>query len=744
MGAPKRERKRFQRKEHPEKEKVNIPDSSPEASTGDQTVSPATQVRGVKHLLNQSSKHIKRVNPVKSVGVKLFLIFLSSIVVVVLLLGLLSYNKAKSTIKHNVAEANQQTIIQNAEKLDITLDQYEKMVLQFYFDPDVQEQLSSLGRADGYYEQFVAINAINTKLTSQTTSDNNIVSFSLIPENTKLPLITTGNSKIVTNDIRDQEWYKQVSASAENYTPVYSKEEVSSQFYWFPGSIAVEKNTNIVMARKLKMMGDKTGYLVLIELKKDFLEDSLKSVNLGENSLIQLVSPQGTVIVSSNTVEDGLPSKFEFIKNSKTDNNSLDTKDADGNDILAVFTPMTKADWKLAGIIPTGTLVKDAEPILTTTYIAAAAAALIALILGIWMVRMIARPLGRLKDLMGQGAQGDLTVRTEFTSKDEIGQLSASFNTMMERITELVSQTNQSAQEVLATAGDLGGASRKTADAAREIAAATEEIAKGAGSLATEAEKGSDLTAELTLQMESVIAANREMDAAAKIVSDSSAKGADQLAILMNQTGRTGEMTKALVNKVDNLKETALSVLKVLDVMKKITQQTNILSLNATIEAARAGEAGRGFMVVAGEIRGLADQTRESIALVAGITDNIMTEMNETVSVLSEVTPLFEEQVTSVKSTGEIFLSVREQMESFTSTLQSVTESIDRLKESQTVLSEAMGNVSAVAEESSATSEEVASLSSEQQNVSDQLVSLSGKLENVSGQLKEKLSLFKV
>ncbi|MFD2876167.1 hypothetical protein ACFTAO_09755 [Paenibacillus rhizoplanae] len=72
-------------------------------------------------------------NPTKSVGVKLFLIFLSSIVVVVLFLGLLSYNKAKNTIKENVSEANRQTIIQTSEKLDITLKQYESLALQLYF-----------------------------------------------------------------------------------------------------------------------------------------------------------------------------------------------------------------------------------------------------------------------------------------------------------------------------------------------------------------------------------------------------------------------------------------------------------------------------------------------------------------------------------------------------------------------------------------------------------------------------------
>lgn len=498
------------------------------------------------------------------------------------------------------------------------------------------------------------------------------------------------------------------------------------------------------MVRSLKNLGSNDSYIIMIVMKNALLEEAFASVKLGDGSRIQLVTPDGTVVASTDQKDEGKPSEFTFIKESKKNNTSLDVKDSNGKPILAVFNPMMRADWKLTGVVPTDELVKEARPILLTTFIAAAGAALLAIFIGIWMVRMIARPLARLKNLMVQGAGGDLSVRTEYVSKDEIGQLSASFNLMMERITELVSQTTETARDVLETAGELGEASRKTAISAKEIAAATEEIAGGAGSLALEAERGNELTDVIATQMQTVISANSEMDEAARGVGEASAQGAKQLTDLLDQTSRTGEKTSALVERVNHLKETVFSVIKVLDVMKSITQQTNILSLNATIEAARAGEAGKGFMVVAGEVRQLADQSKQSIALVAGITDKIIMEMNETEAVLSEVAPLFKEQISSVKSTSDIFVSVKGQMDEFITSLESVTTAISSLNHSQVVLSEAMGNVSAVAEQSSATSEEVASLSNEQQSVSDQLVSLSGKLESASGQLKDKLSLFTI
>lgn len=149
-------------------------------------------------------------------------------------------------------------------------------------------------------------------------------------------------------------------------------------------------------------------------------------------------------------------------------------------------------------------------------------------------------------------------------------------------------------------------------------------------------------------------------------------------------------------------------------------------------------------MVVADEIRQLADQSKESIAVVAEITDTVMRDMNETVVVLSEVAPLFNQQMTSVQSTSNIFVSVQDQMQHFIARLNAVTVSMDSLSQSQKVLSDSMSNVSSIAEESSAASQEVASLSGEQQSVSDHLVELSLKLEDASLQLKEKLSKFSV
>lgn len=689
---------------------------------------------GKKAVAGVQNIKLGPMDPSKSVGVRLFLIFFVATMFFVLTLGIVSYQMAKSTIENTAKDANQQTIIQTSEKLDIILKQYEDGLQQTYLDTDIQSALVSIGKGVSDYDRFTIFNAISKKFNNWVFATNGVQGIYIIPIDGSFRGISAGtvDQDLLTNmksrypgkEFSDRgvtKWVRVESFKGANIEPVFR-----------------------VIKTMTTIGGGSKSYYLIADIKTQVLSDQLKKISLGDDSELQLLSPDGLVVASSDQDHNNKKTDYTVMNGEKANSGSLFTKNQDKEPVLAVFNTQVTSGWKLVGILPTANLVKDAKGILVTTFISAVIVALIAILIGIWMVRMIARPLGNMKNLMQEGAKGNLSVRVAHKSKDEIGQLATSFNMMMEHITDLVKQTNASAQEVLDTATELSQASDKTALSAKEIAIATEEIANGAGSLANEAERGNALSENISNQMHIVIEANQSMQASAHEVEKSSHLGTDYLNNLMSKTNTTAEITQALSQKVDSLKNSTSSVLKVLEVMQNITKQTNILSLNATIEAARAGAAGRGFMVVADEIRQLAEQSRQSITMVAEITDQIQEEMNQTVTALAAANPLFAEQISSVKETNEIFVSVQQQMEKFLNQLGSVTESIDALNESQTVLSDAMANVSAVAEESSATSEEVASLSNEQQSVGQQLVQLSNKLSNVSNGLKESLSKFTI
>lgn len=690
-------------------------------------------VGGIKGKLAALTELLpNQLDPRKTVGVRLFLIFFIAIMFFVLTIGIISYQMAESTIQKNAESANLQTIVQTSQKLDIVLKKYEDNLQQMFLDSEMQSAITEAtlsGATD--YERFMVSSKLRDRLNGLTFSTKGVTAVYMVSADQIVDDVTSGSTDTnFLEKIREEPWFAELSENSKvKWINVPDKDSGTQIFR---------------IARSVQSVTGMKRFILAMDINLEVLNSYMTELKLGQDSEIQMLAPDHVIVGSSNGVDVGKPTGIDLTKAGEEKSGSIFTKNSQGKNVLAVYNTLDTAGWKLVGTVATEELVQDAKGILLATYISAAVVAIITILIAMWMVRMIAYPLARLKNLMEEGARGNLNVRMHTKAQDEIGQLTGSFNLMMEHITELVQQTNHSAQEVLNTATELTQASHKTALSAKEIAVATEEIANGATSLANEAERGNTLTENISRQMGLVIHANKEMEGSAHQVENSSQLGTEYLNGLLDKTSITAEMLNALTDKVDSLKASTSSVLKVLDVMQNITQQTNILSLNATIEAARAGAAGRGFMVVADEIRQLADQSRQSITMVGEITDNIQQEMNETVQALSDAKPLFQEQITSVKETSQIFVSVQEQMEGFIRHLDTVTSSIDELSESQNVLSEAMGNVSAVAQQSSATSEQVASLSSEQQTVGDQLVQLSNKLENVSKGLKDSLSRFTV
>lgn len=671
-------------------------------------------------------KETKFENPIRSVGMKLFLLIFCSILACVLCLGWFSYSKSSSIIKQKVADATAQTTTQTAGKLSLLLDGYERASLQFITDSQFMSYLSTLSVTKDDYEMFDTARKLNDKLNGIVMADNNYESISLVPKDPKDQFITTGSST-KKEAVMKASYLEQIDAGG-------------GKAYWVPtllkGLDGSRNQPTLSIGRKLSQGKD---YYLILEIKIKALEEQMASVNLGEGSSTYIVSEDGTIVFGPSVDQMGSKYPYEVptVEEAKTINFS-------GTDNLSSAGLIELNNWKLVGNIPVSLMVKDAKAISNLTWLMSLLAALIAAGIGIIVMMTVGRPLANLRTLMNEGEKGNLTVRSNIRKKDEIGQLSDSFNRMMEEITGLVRQTNESAQEVLETAAALTESSRKTAGAAKEIAVATEEIANGATNLAVESEKGTDLTISIGSQVQSVITSNVEMGQSASEVEEASRKGSEYMGTLIQKTGQTEDMTRSMVDKVDKLKESTGSIRKILDVLGNVSKQTNILSLNATIEAARAGTAGKGFMVVADEIRKLADQSRQSIGVVGEIVEKIQREIEETVSVLSEAYPIFQEQIESVREANQIFYVVQDNMTGFVQRLESATESVRNLEGAQATLSLAMSNVSAVAQESSATSEQVASLSNEQLNISDGLVQLSNRLEAVSGKLKESLSRFTV
>lgn len=670
-----------------------------------------------------------------SIGLKLFLTVFANILICVLAMGQLSYSISKSIIEQQATDSSSRTLKQLAEKLELVFGKFNDIAVQFVSDTTLQNMIGSTLYASSETALANAQRELNNKIQSMVIGMSGVENLNLIPLRESLGSKVLGTGSLDKAKLEQLDWY-QAAVKTENKS------------IWIPTQTAGFQDggkPTIGLARALREPGGTDAvYLLLVEIQDSALQDQLKGAELGEGSGISIVDETDRVLLDSSGREAiGKQARVKVAAEAAARPSGSLVKEEEGGKALAIYDRLPSNGWVLTGVVPVGLLVQEADAIYRMTFLVSAAAALLAALIGLFVMRLVGRPLQRLRSLMQRGREGDLTVRAQPRSTDVIGQTETSFNDMMAQITELVQQARSGSVQVLSTAGELGGASRRTAEAAREIATASEEIAGGATSLAADAERGSDLTADMSLGMEQLRRSNSQMGETAALVEASSRRGTECMTQLVEKTALTESATSSLAAQVESLQESTRSIRQIMDVLGGVAKQTNILSLNASIEAARAGAAGKGFMVVAAEIRQLAEQSRQSIALVETITGRIQQQMAQTAASIGEAKPMFQEQIQSVKETSQIFLEVQGRMGEFTESLDRVSESVRLLDDVHAQLSEAMSSVSAVSQQASATSEEVASLTQEQQGVSQGLVELSARLEGVSQSLQAALERFR-
>ncbi|MBY0013075.1 methyl-accepting chemotaxis protein [Paenibacillus typhae] len=673
----------------------------------------------------------------KSVGVKLFVILFGTIVLLSSVLGLTSYYAAKGIITDEVAAASSQSIVQAADKLDFLFAEYEALSRQFAVDSTLKADMELVNDpAAGTVAKVAAEDRIRRKLDSVKGSDDRLIAI-----------------RLVSRSLVDAQSYKSAGVSAvrdsdEIQSRIKRIDEGKGKPVWFPvldkGFFGMYSESSMTMGRLLRNIQNPAAeYYMLVEIKGSALTDVLSNLHIGQAGEIRILDPEGSIVYGADNTLLGQASYIQAAGEQQDgQEQSFTAKDEQGESQLVVYQPLATGGWTLLGYAPVSDFTKSADKLLYITLAVVLAAALIALLIGYILVRLIGRPLGKLARLMEEGERGNLQVRTNFKGQDEIGRLGHSFNKMMEQISLLAGQSSRSAAEVLATSEQLVRASGATSNHAKEVAEATGEIAQGAASLAAEAEASNRNVELMGAKMQEVAGINSIMDSTAERVLTVSDQGAGLMRTLVKQSESTVQMMNLIQENSAMLQESTHLIRSILSPMIAVNKQTNILALNASIEAVRAGAAGRGFIVIADEIRGLANQSNQSIQSVSSITEEISRHIENTVKVVSEAGPLFHEQITSVRESSIIFESVRTEMEAFLELIGQSSASVAELGRFQRQFGESMASVTSVVQQTSASTQEVASMSSQQFIVSEELVALSAKLEELAENLKQSLVSF--
>lgn len=203
-------------------------------------------------------------------------------------------------------------------------------------------------------------------------------------------------------------------------------------------------------------------------------------------------------------------------------------------------------------------------------------------------------------------------------------------------------------------------------------------------------------------------------------------------------------MTHTIVDDIVELKQQSASIYNIIDVINEISEQTNLLSLNASIEAARAGKEGRGFMVVAGEIGKLADQSIHAASNIRDIIKKIEEQTNNTVKSAQKTEKMVESQKLALEETVHVFHSINQKVIKLTDQIDLIAIGVDNMAGSKNDTLSAIGSIAAISEETAATTEQISETGLVQINFAHELTDITQKLNETVIVLKANLDSFSI
>lgn len=301
------------------------------------------------------------------------------------------------------------------------------------------------------------------------------------------------------------------------------------------------------------------------------------------------------------------------------------------------------------------------------------------------IARTVAIPLRQIETAMVRAEEGDLTRKVELRHRDEIGRLGDSLNNMMNRIAELIGKARGLAFNVKQASDQLASSVEQSNNLMQGLTMKTQNLFDIANDQKEAAEKTMAVITEMSTGIQQV-AENAQTVAAASTNAATLAKdGEEQIGRAIEQMKEINRVAEETGKVVRSLGEKSLQIGQITEVITDIAEQTNLLALNAAIEAARAGEHGRGFAVVADEVRKLAEDSQEAARKIAALIGDIQKEAEAAVRVMNE----------GAKEAQTGAVAMDRAADAFTSIIKAIREVVDQIQE-----------VSAAAQQMSAGTEE--------------------------------------
>jgi len=652
-----------------------------------------------------------------SIKVKLTVVFCVPVLLMVLLV-IIIYNKATDTITQNYENATLSTLNEMADYLDLGFAGVQTNAIAYINDTNLQAYYQQKLSGDKVAEtaQFKATKSAVSILSSADGFINNIFIFG--DYGNDITTLRVGNDA-----------YQTYMGSDEGK----AWENRKSNFIWagyHPSLDQVYKlDTDTYSISLIYKMSSKKGFVVM-DIEKEQILQLLKKLDLGAGGKAGFVTGDNRE-TSINSEEEYFTKQdfYQELVSAKETSKAL-YKEVNGKKYLILFSRIKSADSLLYLMIPEEQILSKMDSIRTLTILFTVITIIISMGIGMLFAADISNVLGKIGKEMKKIAGGNLNGNLKIKRKDEFGVLVDDISEMILSVKTLLQKAIQVSENISEFSALLGEDSNEILSASKNIMSAVKEIDTGIQINAEGTQTCLSQMAELAYKIDSIFSESSIIETAIKSTRNVTEKGNYIILDLNEKSKKTNEITKDIITEIMELQQQTQLIDNIVVMISEIAQQTNLLSLNASIEAARAGISGRGFVVVAAEVRKLAEQSVEAVEKIQNIISIIQIKTQKAVISVREAGENISSQTDSLVNTTEIFEEIRKSVEILVTGIYNTT---GQIREIEAIKVKTLGTIeefSAIAQENSASSEEIA-------NIVENQLSTAQKLNNTARVLSE-------
>ena len=660
------------------------------------------------------------------------------LVLPIIAVGLLVFS---AMIYHNMNQAMQKEILtRSIEKTENVNSNITEWLQSISMETQLSANNPLVKQNIGNNELLTSMNEERWKIAGNTYARTYMsIGFIRLADNGQVFLCNKDGNKLV--NAADEKWYKEIIESKQDNVFTAPEKDKDGRLLMTIASL-IKDNA-----------GNKVGYAIT-NINLNAVCSGVQGLRLGDNGYSILVDNDGTYLynpdsskILNGNIKEESDRSYQLISNKILASNAAFTRFEldNGDEMLCISCPVIGTRWFMATIAYESELMEPVSNALTIMM--TVSLVLLAIIFAgiVVAVNHITKPLGTMMMVMRRLSEGDFSKQeNNIKSNDELGRLAIALDNMRDEVAQVLNKVKYSAENLNSAVEHMSVTTNQSAQVSNQIAMSITDVAESSmkeldavNSTNEEIDKFKSNVDNMSDVVQNAVEKGRK-------TSDVAADGGVKLMKAIEQIQRIEAATARSTKVVDSLGEQSMEIGKIVKTISEIAEQTNLLALNAAIEAARAGEAGRGFAVVADEVRKLAISSQEAAMDISNIITEIQSNTKLAVQEIESGNKEVVAGTKSIESTEEAFGSIISMVQDVSAQLENIVKVVSEMANSGNVIAK---NISTVRESSKKNAEEaenVSAASEEQSAAVNELSDASSKLADLAAELSRNVDKFKL